>query len=168
MNPISQVSLGALVLLFANGAIGQQAMRAGREAATLMQPRKDGQLDCAPDAGAIYRCNVSGTATVAAGHELLLWIRPVQPPSESLGWYLQRRPNGVLEHSGNSWNGRIQIGNRDYPPNDGDVVDVAVSIADKAEFDKLMREPGVVMRPDPSGSVVHKADNVRLRIPKRR
>jgi hypothetical protein len=156
-------------LLITNAVTSQQTRQGAGETASLSQPRKDGQLDCAPDAGTIYRCTVSGTATsIAAGHELLLWVRPVQPPSESEGWYLQRRPNGVLNRSGSSWNGKVQIGSRDYPPHDGDIVDIAVSIADKAELDRLMREAGTVIKPDPSGAPVMKSENVRLRIPTRR
>lgn len=136
---------------------------------SLSIPRKDGQLDCAPDAGAIFRCSVAGGVTgLSQSQRLLLWMRPVQPPSESEGWYLQRRPNGIASQSGSSWDGKIQIGNRDFPPQNGDIVDVAASIAEAPVADKLMKAPGVAIEPEPVGVAIAKSDNVRLRILKRR
>lgn len=138
-----------------------------RVSLALTQPKKDGQLECLPDAGALYRCIVTGSATgLAANEQLLLWVRPVQPPSEAEGWYLQRRPNGIVERSGSSWRSRIQIGNRDFPPKDGDVIDVAVSVADGVVADKLSRASGVALERQPVGATVIRAENVRLRIRK--
>jgi hypothetical protein len=78
-------------------------------------------------------------------------------------------PNGgVLNQSGHSWSGRVQIGSRDYPPSNGDIIDVAVSVVTKAEADALMREAGVVMRPEPVGNVSAKAENVRVVITAKR
>ncbi len=138
-------------------------------AVSLSQPRKEGELVCAPNAGAIFRCLVAGAATgVLQTQMLLLWVRPVKPRSESAGWYLQRGPNGVFNQSGNSWDGKIQIGNREYPPHDGDVIDVAISIADAVVADKLMRAAGVEIDLKPVGVVVAKSENVRVHIPTRR
>ncbi len=152
-----------------SASAGTPEQQQDKAAISLSNPRRDGQLDCAPDAGSIFRCAVAGgVAGLSQSQKLLLWVRPVRPPSESEGWYLQRRPNGVANQSGNSWNGKIQIGNRDFPPQDGDIVDIAVSITEGVAADKLMRATGVVIEPEPVGVSIAKADNVRLRISKGR
>jgi hypothetical protein len=159
----------AFALLFLSGSLASPQQQPGRPAVSLLQPRKAGQLDCPPDAGAITRCSVSGSATgVSQGQRVLLWVRPVNPPSESDGWYLQRPPNGVGNQSGNTWSGKIQIGNRDFPAHDGDIVDVAVSIADAATTDRLMRTSGVAIETEPLGVVTAISENVRLHVPKKR
>ena len=159
----------ALLSLSGEFAPARPAPQAGKATVSLSQPRKDGQLDCAPDAGAIFRCSVAGGVTgVSQGQRLLLWVRPVRPPSESEGWYLQRRPNGLVNQSGSTWDGKIQIGNRDFPPQDGDTVDVAVSITETPVADKLMKAPGVVIEPELIGEANTISDNIRLRIPRRR
>ena len=161
------ISHFALLLVLAPVAFGQAAPKQESRTVSFTQPRKDGQLECAPDPGAVFKCSVSGGTTAASqGQRLLLWVRPVQPQSESEGWYLQRRPNGVTDQSSSSWKGVIQLGNRDYPPHDGDVIDVAISVVDAATADGLMRKPGVVIERDPIGMPGAKSENVRLRIPK--
>jgi hypothetical protein len=166
MKPSAIAIAGQFLLI---SSVASQQPKKTEEHVAVARPRTNGQLDCAPDAGGLYRCSISGTATkLSIGRQLLLWVRPVQPPSDLEGWYLQRRPNGILSSTDTSWTGKIQIGNRDYPPHDGDLVDVAVSIGDKAEVDALMKETGVVTRPEPPGGTVMKATNVRLRILVRR
>lgn len=155
----------ALPLLLALGSVTAAQRQGPRTPVSLSQPRKDGQLECTVDAGSLYKCIVSGTVTnLTSGQRLLLWVRPVQPPSESEGWYLQRRPNGLIEQSAGSWRGQLQVGSRDFPPRDGDVIDVAVSLADGATADRLMQRSGVVIEREPVGGTIGRSDNVRLRI----
>ncbi len=161
----------ALALLSLSGELAPNPsaqQQTGKATVSLSQPRRDGQLDCAPDAGGIFRCSAAGGVT-GLSHEqtLFLWVKPVRPPSESAGWYLQRRPNGITNQLGNTWEGVVQVGNRDFSPQDGDIVDVAVSIAEAAVADKLMRETGVVIRPKPVGVANAISSNVRLRISRR-
>jgi type II secretory pathway pseudopilin PulG len=169
MNKSLEKLVFALALLFLSGGLASPQQQLGRPSVSLLQPRKSGQLDCPPDAGAITRCAVGGGATgISQGQKLLLWVRPVNPPSESDGWYLQRPPNGVGNLTGNTWTGKIQIGNRDFPAHDGDTVDVAVSIADAATADRLIRTQGVAIETEPVGAVTAISENVRLHVPKRR
>jgi len=77
----------------------------------------------------------------------------VNPPADRVGWYLQRPPvNGIpgVEADG-SWSGVAQIGSAQYPPHEGNTVDLAVTIADNGEINKLMAEQGVVVRNQPAG-----------------
>jgi hypothetical protein len=127
-----------------------------------LKPKKDGQIDCMPDANDIYRCPVSGEVTgISQGQRLLLWVQPVNPPAERDGWYLQRR---IVSQSGGRWSGTVQVGNADYPPHTGDIVNVAVSIADEAIAEKLMSTRGVVVQPEPVGATntIVISDNVRI------
>ena len=84
---------------------------------------------------------------------MLLWVKPVNPPSEQPGWYLERPPgNGIVRvDSKGSWWGVAQLGNGLYSPHEGDSVGLAVSVADDTTVDKLMAEPGVVVRDYPVG-----------------
>ncbi|HEX6370814.1 MAG TPA: PASTA domain-containing protein [Longimicrobium sp.] len=94
---------------------------------------------------------------------LLLWIRPVKPLSDLPGWYLQRPPgNGISEGPDGTWSGVAQIGSAQYPPHEGDVVDVAVSVADSATVARLMAEGGVVVRPEPVGVATARVTGVVL------
>jgi len=170
-NGIFAIALAAVLLTISARFVlarprGQQE---GKPAVSLSRPRTDGQLECTPDAGGIYRCSVAGTYSgLSQDHRLLLWVRPVRPPSESEGWYLQRRPNGITNQARGSWDGKMQIGNRDFPPHDGDIVDVTVSVTESGAANKLMRASGVVIEPEPVGITTATSQNVRLRIPRPR
>ena len=96
--------------------------------------------------------------------KLLLWLRPVNPPSNVSGWYLQRLPEyGVTEvNADGSWSGTAQVGNAQWPPQEGAVIDLAVSVADHDTAARLMAEPGVVIRPQPIGVVSAIAARVAL------
>lgn len=96
--------------------------------------------------------------------QLLLWVRPVRPPSDVPGWYLQRPPaNGITEiNADGSWRGVAQIGNAHWPPQEGHMVDLAVSVADSETASRLMAEGGVVVRPEPIGIAGARATGVVL------
>jgi PASTA domain. len=107
-----------------------------------------------------------GTSTGMHGStfQLLLWLRPVNPPSDVSGWYLQRPPgNGVagVDPDG-AWQGVAQVGNSQWPPQEGAVIDLAVSVADRETATRLMAESGVVVRPDPVGVATTRATAVVL------
>ncbi len=113
------------------------------------------QVVCPRGGDNIHRCSIKGTSTGLSngGNGLLLWARPVRPPSDTPGWYLQRPPaNGIsgVQQNG-SWTGMAQLGSPAWPPHEGDTFDLAVSVADKETINRLMAESGVVMRNEPSG-----------------
>jgi hypothetical protein len=132
------------------------APHTGNGAVTLFRPKAGEHLLCHRGADGIFRFEATGTSAGVSdsGPSLLLWVRPVNPPSESNGWYLQRPPsNGVMSvASDGSWIASGQVGNAQWPPHEGDSIDVAVSIADHRAVNELIAEPGVVIRNAPVGS----------------
>ncbi|MGO8733495.1 MAG: hypothetical protein ACLQVM_11970 [Terriglobia bacterium] len=120
---------------------------------SLFEPKSGETLRFAPGGEGLYRCSVRGTSSgLASGFQLLLWLKPVRPPSETFGWYLQRSGNGISSvESDGTWAGVVQLGNAQYPPHEGDIIDLAVSVADDATASKLMGEQGVVTRDHPIG-----------------
>lgn len=130
----------------------------------LFEPRDHGKLMCSQGVGNITRCQVAGVASGAAGLKLLLWVQPVQPPSDVPGWYLQRPPaNGIrgAENDG-SWTGIVQIGDAQYPAQAGYTLNVAVSALEENQANRLLSEPGIVVRDQPTGSIMRVASNVAV------
>ena len=129
----------------------------------LFEPKDRGILKCSRGVGGITRCSVSGiTGDMLSGARLLLWLQPVDPPSETPGWYLQRPPaNGIkrIENDG-TWNGTVQIGDAQYPANEGNQVDVGVGVLGSDEAKRLLSETGVVVRDQPQGTTVRTASRV--------
>jgi hypothetical protein len=127
----------------------------GDLAVELFQPRSGEKVRCSRGADGVYRLSVKGTSLglSAGGFGLLLWMKPVNPPSETPGWYLQRPPtNGIAKvRPDGSWTGSAQLGNAQWPPHEGDVVDLAVTVADSNTVNGLLAEPGVVVRSEPVG-----------------
>jgi hypothetical protein len=116
----------------------------------LFQPKAGESVRCIRSADGTYSVSVSGTSSglLAGDLKLLLWTKPVNPPSDVPGWYLQRAPiHGIsrVEPDG-SWTGVARIGNAQWPPHEGDVVDLAVTIVDEQAANQLMAEGGVVVR----------------------
>ena len=68
-------------------------------------------------------------------------MNPVEPPAG--GWYLQREanqdgiPSDRIDPDGR-FIGRAQLGNLQYPPRDGHLVEVAVTVADDALYRRLI------------------------------
>lgn len=120
------------------------------------------------DAAGVGKARVAGRVPtgLTKSDQLLLWVRPVLPPAETPGGYLQRPPgNGVSAASaGGSWEGTIQIGNRDFPPREGDIVDLAISVIAVAEARTLESRPGTMTTPTPRGSLVAQLPAVRLSV----
>jgi len=162
VRPGTMVTFGVSV---SSSESGQQlGSPAGVPTAVLFDPKSGEAMYCARGGDALYRCAVRGTSTGLSvpGFGLLLWVKPVNPPSDEPGWYLERPPgNGIGGVDGKgSWSGVVQIGNRQYPPHEGDVVDLAVSVVDDVTSNRLMAEPGVVVRDRPAGIYVDIASGV--------
>lgn len=118
-----------------------------RVSVSLFRPKSRERVHCIRYADGVYRFSVVGTASgLPDKSRLLLWVRPVRPPSETPGWYLQRPPvNGIGEvKTDGSWQGIAQIGNVQWPPRAGDVLDLAVTLVDAETANRLLAEPGVV------------------------
>lgn len=129
----------------ATGRPGDASVSTTARAISIFSPRDGG--DVVPRRGAdnIFRFDVEGTVEGAdlAHASLLLWVQPIEPPSDQPGWYLQRLPaNGVRSISGNAWRGVCQIGNQEYPPHAGDVIDVAASVVPTEEATRLEATQG--------------------------
>ncbi len=132
---------------------------------SLFEPASGAEASCPRYPDGTHHVRVTGTSTGLAGSAdlaPLLWIEPVSPPSDVPGWYLQRTPvNGIREvRSDGSWEGIAQVGDAQWPPHHGDILNVAVSVADRATVNRLMGEPGVVIRPVPIGVCDARASNV--------
>jgi hypothetical protein len=94
---------------------------------TIFSPKDGSEVTPKRGADNIFRFEVQGTmeAVDLTRSQVLLWLQPIEPPSERPGWYLQRLPGeGVRSVSGNTWRGVCRIGSEQWPPHDGDVVDV--------------------------------------------
>jgi hypothetical protein len=120
------------------------------EAEQIYLSLKDGAtVHCSRGPDGNYRFEVIGKVLgLRDNKELLFWVRPVKPPSETAGWYLQRDPfNGIRDVEGNgSWRGVGQIGNIQWLPAEGDTFDVAVTLVDSHIAEQLLNGPGVVTR----------------------
>jgi hypothetical protein len=79
------------------------------------------------------RCTITGKAQVPSGAQVLLWVEPVNPPSQTSGYYLQQSPSGVTQQpppGASTWAGTIQIGDAQYPPCPGDTFNVIATLDD--------------------------------------
>ncbi|HJP95861.1 MAG TPA: PASTA domain-containing protein [Candidatus Saccharimonadales bacterium] len=109
-------------------------------AISIFSPKEGGEVDLKRGADNVFRFDVEGTieSIDSAKSSLVLWIQPIQPPSDQPGWYLQRLPaNGIRSISGNTWRGVCQVGNQQYPPHDGDVIEIAASVVPVEEVKRL-------------------------------
>lgn len=114
-------------------------------AVSIFSPREGG--DVVPRRGAdnVFRFDVEGTIEGVDPEKssLLLWVQPIEPPSDQPGWYLQRLPaNGIRSILGDTWRGVCQIGNQQYPPHAGDVVEIAATVVPAEEAMRLESRQG--------------------------
>lgn len=145
---------------------------------SILEPKSGGYVQCSHSSDGTYHFSVKGTSTKVYDNDkvaLLLWVRPVMPPSETPGFYLQRKPiNGItrIEENGH-WEGIGQIGNVVYPPHAGDILDVAMTVVDKATAARLLGQTGAVSELNPRGVVTRvrlpgrgqaKAEGVRVKL----
>jgi hypothetical protein len=116
---------------------------------SLFQPKGGESVKCTRYPDGTYHFSALGTVSVLLPNQrLLLWARPVKPPSETPGWYLQRPPiNGIHQiNPDGSWEGTAQIGNAMWPPHTGDILDVAVTVVPENQVQQLFATPGVETR----------------------
>ncbi|MCX5800493.1 MAG: hypothetical protein NTX17_03810 [Candidatus Eisenbacteria bacterium] len=128
----------------------------GHVLVSIFSPRHGGEVVPVRGADNIFRFDVEGTleGVDLARYSLLLWVQPVAPPSDQPGWYLQRLPaNGVRSISGNRWSGVCQIGNQQYPPNEGDMLEVVASVVPAGEAERLEARQGPLTAVVVPGSV---------------
>jgi hypothetical protein len=137
----------------------------GKVQLSFFSPSSSQKAVCKRDASGIYRLAVSGTvAGLDNSMLILLWARPVNPPSDQPGWYLQRAPvNGItgISPSG-TWNGLVQIGNEQYPPHPGDIYSVMVAVCSAQEASALLARQGVVNLVNVPGFASAEASNIIL------
>jgi hypothetical protein len=122
-----------------------QASSAPGGSVSIFSPNSGGEVVPQRGADNVFRFNVEGTINGVdlTKSTLLLWVQPIQPPSDQPGWYLQRLPsNGIRSISGNQWRGVAQIGNQQYPPQNGDIVEVVASIVPAEEATRLNARQG--------------------------
>jgi hypothetical protein len=134
---------------------------------SLFRPKSGEGVLCTRYGDGVYRFSVAGTSSgLSDEFRLLLWVKPVNPPSDTPGWYLQRLPNngiGKVNPDG-SWEGIAQIGNVQWPPHAGDVLDVAVTAVNIDNAKKIEAEPGVITRIDLPGVASDIASGVRVEL----
>jgi hypothetical protein len=130
---------------------------------SIFSPTNGGEITPKRDADNVFRFDVEGTidGVDLTKSMLLLWVQPIDPPSDQPGWYFQRLPNGIRSVSGNRWRGTCQLGNQQYPPHDGDTVDVAASVVPGDEAQRLLARQGPVTTVTLPGSV---SKTVRLSV----
>ncbi|HSE16512.1 MAG TPA: PASTA domain-containing protein [Pyrinomonadaceae bacterium] len=159
-NPAAGLAVRAgAVVSFAVGERGEPAPDNNPNSSNMdvsfSKPRAGEKISCRIGADGIGRITVEGTSSGVsnATHGLLLWIRPINPPADQIGWYLQRPPSNGIPEIGpdGSWTGVAQIGNAQYPPHEGDTIGVTVTIAEKGVIDKMRAELGVTVRNQPVG-----------------
>lgn len=117
---------------------------------TISDPTNGGTFQLVRYPDGTYHFTVSGISSGIADNPnltLLLWVLPVNPPSDTPGWYLQRPPTNSIGSDGN-WQETGQLGNVQWPPHDGDTFNIAVTVVDTQEADELLNEPGAVVRVD--------------------
>jgi len=169
VNPGTFVSFG--VSTQAAGANTQTAPKDGGVpeglSVRLFQPKSGEALRCAAGGDGIYHCAVRGVSSGVqiGGFHVLLWLKPVSPPSDRFGWYLQRSGNGVERiNNDGSWTGILQIGNAQYPPHQNDTIDLAASVVDDGAFHELMARGGVIVESEPVGFRIDIASNITINL----
>jgi hypothetical protein len=126
---------------------------------SIFAPKDGGEVVPKRGADNVFRFDVEGTIEDIDLTEstLLLWVQPIEPPSDQPGWYLQRLPNGIRSIAGTNWRGVCQIGNQEWPPHDGDIIEIAASVLPGEEANRLLARQGpvtVVALPALNSSVV--------------
>jgi hypothetical protein len=92
----------------------------------------------------------------------------VKPHSDNAGWHLQRPPAGVAQNTRDVnatglWHGSVQIGNETWPARQGDLFDVAVTVAGTAQAEVLLGRD-LVIEAEPLGSPSARATRVMVHL----
>lgn len=98
--------------------------------ASIYSPTDNGEANLTRAPDGVYKFEVDGIVSMdTSKSELLLWVQPINPPSNLSGWYLQRAKGfGVVSLVGGRWRGICQLGNSDYPPRDGHTAQVVATV----------------------------------------
>jgi hypothetical protein len=162
------VSFG--VATSSGGVVGGKPPAGGRTGtaptASFFEPKEGSTVAFTRSGDGLYRCSASGISSgLNHDFQLLLWLRPVNPPSDQFGvWYLQRSGNGTSIEPDGTWHGVAQLGNAQYPPQNGYTFELAISVADAATATPLLNEPGVVTRNQPIGAQSMIVSNLTVRL----
>jgi hypothetical protein len=110
----------------------------------IFSPMDGGELVVQRGADNVFRFDVEGTVEGfnASVSSLLLWVQPIDPPSDQPGWYLQRAPNGIRSVAGTQWRGVGQIGNAQWPSENGHMIEVAASSVSTEDAGRLLARQG--------------------------
>ena len=130
-------------------------------------PRAGDTVRCVLDVDHVCRFRVSGMVKeLPKDRRLALWVQPVSPASETPGWYLQTGFNGITQFNSvtGDFQGVAQIGNPRWPPQAGDILNLAITAISVEEVESLMAERGVVTRRTLPGTTIDLAGNVRVRL----
>ena len=129
---------------------------------SLSEPRTGERVVCSQNADNIYRFTVRGTSIYAPEYfKVLLWVQPVNH-----GWYLQRLPVNI--DSQGFFSGTVQIGNRQWPPNEGDQLNLAITLTENQTASHLMSQTGEVVVEQPIGLKRDMASGVIVTLKERR
>lgn len=132
----------------------------------IAKPQSDDSLEVELYPDGIHRGAVLGSFSGLSNEQhIFLWIRPVKPRSETFGWYLQRPPGNGVNHlnADGTWEGIAQIGNRDFPPQAGDLIDIGVTMVNSKTADDLLSQRGMVTRDQPLGIVSDIVRNIKVK-----
>ncbi len=137
------------------------ALQTGSVKATIDAPRSASKVTLTRDGTGLWGFPVDVKAHgLGRNVVLLLWVNPINPSGD--GWYLQRGRNGLgaIGADDASWSGRAQVGNVEYPPRNGQEFEIAISVLDKREAERLVAQRDIVALREPRGSVVAKASRL--------
>jgi hypothetical protein len=135
------------------------------QSVSLLSPNSNENVKLTMDSTGIGSFSIYGSSNgvLDSNSQLLLWIRPVNPPAD--GWYLQRGIYGVQSISSEgSWTGIAQLGGPQYPPHNGDTFDLAVTIADSGTISRLKEQKGVVVERSLFGKPLDEATNLKVEL----
>ena len=139
----------------------------GPIALSMHSPSSQGSVTVHQYADGTYHYTVKGICQgLSSSMRLLLWVKPVNPPSETPGWYLQREPvNGINQvNPDGSWEGIGQIGNAIWPPRTGDILDIAVTAVPDEIANNFLSRTGVITSISLPGEARAVANGVRVEV----
>ncbi len=167
VRPGTVVTFGVGVSQQAAPATSGQGTSSPPASVAFFAPRSGQRVTFTRGGDGLYRCSVKGSVSAMGnGVRLLLWVKPVEPPSDRYGmWYLQRSGNGVTSIPGDgTWEGVAQLGNSQYPPKQGYTFDLAVSIVDDATAGQLLADSSEETRDHPVGLQAVVASNLIVKL----
>lgn len=134
---------------------------AGENNIQFVAPLSGAEVKCEVLPSNIGRVYVSANINVYLNQVPLLWVKGVNPSTPV--WYLQQYPFGLSKSPEKDfWSGHAQIGNPEYPPQDGSVFDFAITVVDKAKFEEITGNSGEISYSTPRGSSLKEVNNVVL------